>query len=90
MDEANAIRCIQNKRYKEVAGHLLERAIGAAIDKMPQREKGVRTNQISIAVKKKHANKIALGKGVSSSQELAEDVYEEMLEELKVPPDLQL
>lgn len=90
MDEANAIRCIQNKRYKEVAGHLLERAIGPVIHRMPERDKEVRINQISIAVKKKHANKIASGRGVSSSQEIAEDVYEEMLEELKVPPDLEL
>ena len=90
MDEANAIRCIQNKRYKEVAGHLLERATGPAIHRMPDRKKEVRVNQISIAVKKKHVNKVASGKGVSSSQEIAEDVYEEMLEELKVPPDLDL
>lgn len=90
MDEANAIRCIQNKRYKEVAEHLPERAIGPAIDRMPERKKEVRTNQISIAVKKKHVNKVASERGVSSYQEIAEDVYEEMLEELKVPPDLEL
>jgi hypothetical protein len=91
MDEPTAIHCIEEKRYTEVAGHLLERKIKAEIHKMSDQEKSKKIAQIAKATEKLHLKKLAAGKGISSTaHEIADDTYLEMLEKLNIPPDVEI